>query len=146
MTYLREHGLAFLVVAAISTTAWMFGQPEPSAKTVTIPFGRGTSISGDGRVALERTVTILRGDPAAVAEVSGHTWPGSDAEADLGLARQRARHVADELAARGIADDRVEVAQDGHVRPLAGGCDADWSERDCRLKHARAEVRITRGR
>lgn len=146
MTDLREHGLAFLVVAAISTMAWIFGQPEPSGETVTIPFGRGTAISGDGRVALVRTVTILRGDPAAVAEVSGHTWPGSDTEADLSLARQRARHVADELVARGIADDRIEMAQDGHVMPLPGGCIADWSERECRLKHARAEVRITRGR
>ena len=146
MTHLREHGLAFLVVAAILTTGWVFGQPEPPSETVTILFGRGTAISGDGRVALERTVTILRGDPSAVAEVSGHTWPGSDAEADLGLAGQRARLVADELAARGIAEDRVEVAPDGHVRPLAGGCDAAWSERDCRLKHARAEVLITRGR
>lgn len=141
-----EHGLALAVVAVMLTTAGMFGQPEAPSETVTVPFGRGTAISGDGRVALEKIVTILQGDSSATTEISGHTWPGSDGEADLLLAKQRARHVADELVARGIADGRVAVAADGHLRPLAGGCDADWSERDCRLKHARAEVAISRGR
>ncbi len=144
MKDLREHALALVVAAATLTTAWALGQPEAPRESVTIPFGRGTAINGDGRVALERIVTILQGDPSASTEISGHTWPGSDREADLELARQRARHVANELAARGIADGRVAVPADGHVMPLAGGCDPNWSERDCRLKHARAEVVISR--
>lgn len=144
MKHLREHGLALLVVASALTTAWAFGQPEIPMETVTIPFGRGAAINGDGRVELERIVTILQGDPSAAAEISGHTWPGNDPEADLQLARLRARHVADELIARGIADGRVAVAADGHVKPLVGGCDTSWSERDCRLKHARVEVLIIR--
>ncbi len=146
MKYFREHGLAFLVVAAVLVAAWAFGQPDASRETVTVPFGRGTAIGGDGRVALERIVTVLHGDPSATIEISGHTWPGSDAEADLRLAGQRARLVADELVARGIADDRVAVAAKDHVRPLPGGCDSAWSERECRLKHARVEVLVMRGR
>lgn len=147
MKHLPEHGLALMVTVVLVAAAWGGVRwVDEVSRPVTIPFGGGTAVSGDGRVAMERVVWILRGDLSAVAEVSGHVWPGNDVDADRNLAMQRARHVVDGLIAAGVGDDKAVVAVDGHARPLPGGCDASWSDRECRVKHARAEVVIKRGR
>lgn len=142
---MREHIYAVFVIVLILVVAQMFGRADAPKVAATIPFESDTAIGDDGRVALERVIMMLYGDPSAKALITGHTWPGNDTEAGLRLAKQRGRDVANEMMARGITKDRIRLTRDARVTPLPGGCDAALSERACQLKHTRAEVLVTRG-
>ncbi|MBP0464174.1 OmpA family protein [Roseomonas sp. PWR1] len=75
-----------------------------------IPFARGSAALGDAaRTPLAAAEEALRADPARVACLLGHAGQEGGATTSIRLAAERARAVANALAARGIAPDRLRA-------------------------------------
>ena len=80
--------------------------PEPSA---TIVFARGAfALDDDAERVLDAIANWLEAHPDVAAEVRGHRGPLEDPA----LVGERAQAVADAIAGRGIAEDRLTVTED----------------------------------
>lgn len=118
--------------------------PTPAAPTgVTIRFARGAALDAAGEAALDR----LLADPALPAGAAfvlrGHSdSPGSDA-ANLVTSRRRATAVADYLADKGVARERMAVIALGERRPVAPNAQLDGSDDpEGRAKNRRVDVEV----
>lgn len=75
-----------------------------------VPFARGSAALTDAaRAALASAEEALRADPARVACLLGHAGQEGGATTSIRLAAERARAVANAMAARGIARDRLRA-------------------------------------
>ena len=96
--------------------------------------------------SLDRVVAdvreVMRAHPGATVQVVGHTEPGPDEDADMGLSRRRAERVRDLIVASGVDGTRVVAVGVGGSRPperREGESDAAFQRR-----MARVEVRVER--
>lgn len=118
--------------------------PTPAAPTgVTIRFERGAALDAAAEAALDR----LLADPAlpegAAFVLRGHSdSPGGDA-ANLATSRRRAAAVADYLAEKGVARDRITMVALGERRPVAPNAHLDGSDDpEGRAKNRRVDVEV----
>lgn len=75
-----------------------------------VPFARGSAaLTEAARATLAAAEEALRADPARVACLLGHAGQEGGASTSIRLAAERARAVADALAARGIARERLRA-------------------------------------
>ena len=99
----------------------------------------GGSLTPAAEPALERILGLLRGHPELRIEIGVHTDSrGSDAH-NLRLSRLRAEAVANWLAERGIALQRLEVRGYGEQRPIANNRTAEGRARNRRIELRRVD-------
>lgn len=73
-----------------------------------VPFARGSARLGDAaRAPLDAAMEALGGDTARVVCILGHAGQEGGATTSIRLAAERARAVADALARRGVARERL---------------------------------------
>jgi outer membrane protein OmpA-like peptidoglycan-associated protein len=86
-----------------------------------IPFARGSArLTEAARSPLAAAEELLRADPDRVACVLGHAGQEGGATTSIRLAAARARAVAEALAARGIAPERLRAeARSAQFSPRA---------------------------
>ena len=97
-------------------------------------------IRDDQRGVLDAKVPILNANADLKIRIAGHTDDRGSDEYNLALGQRRAASVRRYLAARGIADARMDVESFGEQRPVAQGeNEAAWS------KNRRAEFEVTAG-
>jgi peptidoglycan-associated lipoprotein len=86
-------------------------------------------IRDDQKATLEAKVPILTANPALRIRVAGHTDERGSDEYNIALGQRRAASAKRYLAARGIAEGRIETISFGEERPVAGGHDESaWSQ------------------
>ena len=76
-----------------------------------------TQVGAEARPVLDQVAELLRQQPVARVEVSGHTDTNGSAEANQRLSQGRAEAVRDELVARGVEAARLEATGYGPSRP-----------------------------
>jgi peptidoglycan-associated lipoprotein len=97
-------------------------------------------IRDDQKATLEAKVPILTSNSALRIRVAGHTDDRGSDEYNIALGQRRAASVKRYLAARGIADTRIETISFGEERPVASGQNEEaWSQ------NRRAEFEIIGG-
>ncbi len=97
-------------------------------------------IRDDQKATLEAKVPVLAANAALRLRVAGHTDDRGSDEYNIALGQRRAASVKRYLAARGIAEARVETISFGEERPVVQGQTEDaWS------KNRRAEFEIIGG-
>ncbi|MBT8092086.1 MAG: OmpA family protein [Gammaproteobacteria bacterium] len=79
----------------------------------------GTSIRPSGEPVLDRVVELASTCRQSVIEITGHTDSSGDETWNQILSLERAKAVADYLAARGIARERLVVKGAGSSEPVA---------------------------
>ncbi|MEM6271218.1 MAG: OmpA family protein [Bacteroidota bacterium] len=94
-------------------------------------------INPDSYRLLDELVEVMQAKPTLVIEVAGHTDSDGSAEHNLELSRNRAAAVADYLAARDVAADRVQSVGYGETKPVASNATEAGKARN-----RRTEVRI----
>jgi OOP family OmpA-OmpF porin len=73
----------------------------------------------DGRVKVDRVVTLMLNDPSMRVAVEGHTDAiGTDAY-NQGLSERRANAVRNHMIAQGLSPDRITTRGLGETQPLA---------------------------
>lgn len=85
------------------------------------------TISDDANAALD-TLAELIGHTSGQVQLIGHTDNRGDDAYNHTLSQQRAQAVADALAARGVASDRLTVSGRGAQAPVAPNAHADGSD------------------
>lgn len=108
------------------TTAQMpiaLAAPEPTRHSETMSGAAfapgGAGLRADATLQLDAIATWLRTAQGGTVLIEGHTDAIGDAEANQRLSLARAEAVRDELAARGVARDRIEVRGCGEDLPVA---------------------------
>ncbi|WP_437803435.1 OmpA family protein [Sorangium sp. So ce693] len=94
------------------------GPKRFSMEGINFQFGT-TELTDASRPKLDALATILDAYPSARVRIEGHTDSMGGAEGNQSLSLARAEAVRDELAARQIAPDRIEVAGMGADQPVA---------------------------
>ncbi len=100
-------------------------QPPPAARrkieTLTGPsfeFNKAT-LTPEGRVHVEHAIVIMKGEPALLVVVEGHTDSiGSDAY-NMKLSQRRAATVRDYMVENGISPSRIKTEAFGKTKPIA---------------------------
>ncbi len=72
-------------------------------------------------VALDRIAAAIKGTGGTLIEVAGHTTSSGDPNADFLLSYARSAAVIDELVARGVPEDQLEIRADGATDPVMQG-------------------------
>jgi outer membrane protein OmpA-like peptidoglycan-associated protein len=96
------------------------------------------TLSAASSAQLDSIAAILRAFPAAKLKIGGYTDNTGDPAANLALSGQRAEAAAREIAARGIAPDRLESEGYGEQFPVA-----DNATEEGRQRNRRIDVRVT---
>ncbi len=91
------------------------------------------------RTTLDQVATTLAAYPSTAIDVYGHTDPSGGDSINIPLSQNRARSVADYLAARGVRRERIETQGFGSSQPLAGNYNRTEAER---AANRRVEIRI----
>jgi len=100
--------------------------PAPPAarrkiETLTGPsfeFNKAT-LTPEGRVHVEHAIVIMKGEPALVVVVEGHTDSiGSDAY-NMKLSQRRADTVRDYMVKNGVSPSRIKTEAFGKTKPIA---------------------------
>ncbi len=86
---------------------------------------------------LDKLVRILSEKPQWTAELTGHTDDIGSEEYNLELSRNRAKSVAQYLASKGIAQERLTAQGFGKQRPLT-----PLKDEEARMLNRRVEVRF----
>jgi OOP family OmpA-OmpF porin len=95
------------------------------------------SLRADARPVLDEADRALREDPAIKVQIEGHTDSvGSDAY-NQRLSERRARTVAEDLGAHGIAPTRLTVSGRGEAAPVSSNDTAEG-----RAQNRRVELRV----
>ncbi|WP_437554420.1 OmpA family protein [Sorangium sp. So ce367] len=94
------------------------GPKRFSMEGVSFRFGT-TELTEASRPKLEALAVILDAYPSARVRIEGHTDAVGGAEGNRSLSLARAQAVRNELTARQIAPDRIEVAGMGAEQPVA---------------------------
>lgn len=79
----------------------------------------GTSMRPSGEAILDRVVELASTCRESLIEITGHADSSGDEKWNQLLSLQRAQAVADEIAARGIAPERLIVKGAGSSKPVA---------------------------
>lgn len=79
----------------------------------------GTSMRASGEAVLDRVVELASTCRESLIEITGHADSSGDEKWNQLLSLQRAQAVADEIAARGIAPERLIVKGAGSSQPVA---------------------------
>ncbi|ANS84750.1 Outer membrane protein A [Vibrio scophthalmi] len=86
---------------------------------------------------LDELVKMLAAYPQAKVDVVGYTDSSGAAEYNQALSEKRAQAVANVLAERGVATDRMTVSGEGENNPIA-----DNSTREGRAQNRRVEITV----
>jgi peptidoglycan-associated lipoprotein len=88
-----------------------------------------SELTGEGRMALDAKLPILRTNTALRIRIAGHTDSRGSDEYNLALGLRRASSARKYLADRGIAVGRIDVVSFGEERPAASGDDEGaWAQ------------------
>ena len=71
--------------------------------------------------ALDRVAAAIKGTGGTLIEVAGHTTASGDPNGDFLLSYARSTAVIEELVARGVPEDQLEVRADGATDPVRRG-------------------------
>lgn len=96
--------------------------------------GKAT-IKPESAAVVEEIASLLRENPALKVGIEGHTDAAGSAKANRTLSAQRAKAVADAVAAKGIDPKRMKPAGFGQDRPVA-----DNSTDEGRARNRRVEI------
>jgi peptidoglycan-associated lipoprotein len=97
-----------------------------------------STLSADGKAALDENVRIMQARPDLKLEVQGHADERGTTDYNLSLGEQRAQSVYRYMQSSGIGQTRLKVVSYGEERPLASGnSESAWS------KNRRCEFIIT---
>lgn len=91
------------------------------------------------RTTLDQVASTLASYPSTLIDVYGHTDPSGGDSINIPLSQNRARSVADYLAARGVQRERIETQGFGSSQPLPGNYNRTEAER---AANRRVEIRI----
>jgi outer membrane protein OmpA-like peptidoglycan-associated protein len=94
----------FLLLLALSACS-LFGPSGP--RYVVFFQERSAQLDAPARRVIAQAAKRANADPAARVEVSGYTDSAGSPQADVVLSQERARVVADALAANGVAANRL---------------------------------------
>ncbi|UHD17987.1 OmpA family protein [Thiocapsa bogorovii] len=94
----------------------------------------GSALLSERPEGLEAIAEVLARDDRLVARVEGHTDRSGSATKNLTLSRERARSVADALAATGVDAERIEIVGMGEARPIDAGRTAEARQRNRRVE------------
>ena len=94
-------------------------------------------LTQEGRARLDRVVYTLNRCPSAKIEIGGHTDSDGDDASNMTLSQKRAETVKAELAAAGIAEDRMSAKGYGETQPVA-----DNSTPEDKAKNRRIEFKL----
>lgn len=95
----------------------------------------------DARGVLEAKLPILTGNAGLRIRIAGHTDSRGSDEYNLALGQRRAAAAKQYLVARGIAEDRIEIATAGEERPAVPNA----STEDQHQQNRRDEFEIIAG-
>lgn len=105
-------------------------------RDVTFEFDKST-LTADGRKALDEVANSLKGQPSMEISIEGHTDSvGSDAY-NLRLSKARAKSVRDYLVNSGVAASRLTSEGYGETRPVASNDTAEG-----RAMNRRVEMKV----
>lgn len=94
-------------------------QPVQLQVAETVRFGTGRAdISDQYRPLIDLAVDLMTNRESIDLMIIGHTDDVGDEETNLALSQQRAQRTADEIVARGVAEDRLAVDGRGESEPL----------------------------
>jgi len=112
-----------LVDAAAAQVPAALATPEPARHSETMSgaaFAQGgTALREEAMLQLDAIATWLRTEPGGIVMIEGHTDGVGDPAANQRLSLERAEAVRDQLAARGVASERMEVRGRGEDLPVA---------------------------
>jgi outer membrane protein OmpA-like peptidoglycan-associated protein len=94
----------------------------------------GSELASGRSEGLEAIAEVLARHDRVMARVEGHTDRSGSATKNLALSQERARSVADALAATGVDADRIEIAGMGESRPIDEGRTAEARQRNRRVE------------
>jgi outer membrane protein OmpA-like peptidoglycan-associated protein len=94
-----------------------------------------SSLDGDGRSTLDQVADVINDYRKTAVVVQGHTDAEGDEDSNQSLSERRARSVANYLASRGVAPDRMSSIGFGESAPVASNSNS-WG----RQKNRRVDV------
>ena len=116
--------------------------PEPLAATIPFPDG-GYELDAAARKLLRALLASDQAGEGWPIVLRGHTDSEGSDQGNLFASRKRAEAVAGWLAAKGVAEKRIEVIALGEQRPLAPNAHLDGSpDEEGRRRNRRVEVWI----
>lgn len=105
-------------------------------RSIFFDFGR-TSLNDGGMTSLIEVVKVLKEDPNAILELTGHTDGVGAERANIALSRDRVDAVARYLVQQGVELRRIHTVGLGKAVPVA-----DNNTREGRAKNRRVDVRL----
>lgn len=97
-------------------------------------FERGqTDLQSDARSNLQDVVELLQTEPERRIRIEGHTDSTGPAAVNVRISQARAEAVRDELAAMGIAADRIQAVGMGEEFPIASNESEDGRRQNRRV-------------
>lgn len=142
----RARGAAFAMLLAVGSAAaderalreeCVTGLRYLSARE-TIRFAPSSArLPGNHAAFIDEIASLMAECAGAVLVIEGHTDDRGDPERNRALSEARARAVAEAIAARGIAAERLQALGLGGSRPIA-----DNDTRDGRRLNRRIELRL----
>ncbi|MFW5659313.1 MAG: OmpA family protein, partial [Bacteroidota bacterium] len=85
-----------------------------------LKFGSGSFvIEPQSYSELDRMAKLLKDNPDITVEISGHTDPYGDAEANAYFSKERAKSVKQYFVEQGIAEERMTTVGMGSAQPIA---------------------------
>ena len=94
----------------------------------------------EATAALDRKIPLFQANPSMRIRITGHADERGSDEYNLALGQRRAAAAKQYLVARGITEDRIEIATAGEERPT---CEANTEE--CYQQNRRDEFEIVAG-
>jgi outer membrane protein OmpA-like peptidoglycan-associated protein len=94
----------------------------------------GSALPSERPEGLEAIADVLARHDRLVARVEGHTDRSGSATKNQTLSQERARSVADALAATGVDAERIEIVAMGETRPIDAGRTAEARHRNRRVE------------
>ncbi len=110
------------------------------ATMVNFAFDRFAIRPGADRAAMEQKVAILKANPNARIQITGHCDERGPSAYNMALGQRRADAAKRFLTGQGIAADRVTTASRGEEQPLDPG-----HTREAWAKNRRVEFAVTAG-
>jgi OOP family OmpA-OmpF porin len=105
-----------------------------------LTFATGTTALAAGAEAeLDEIASVLNANPMATARLEGYTDNVGQADLNQSLSGQRAMAVKDQLVARGVDENRLQIVGMGSANPIADNATAEG-----RAKNRRIEFVVTK--
>lgn len=113
--------------ALVTNSQTVIDAATANAKAVYFGFD-SSAIDGRGEAVLNQHAALLKANPSARVQISGHTDERGSREYNMALGERRAKAAQSYLGSQGIDASRTEAVSFGEDQPAAAGHDeASWA-------------------